>query len=56
MPVLVEIVVTTYVLKAIVAAADTPLVYLASRWKHAGVIPPIDADDDVGGAQDGGRR
>lgn len=27
-----EIVITTYVLKALVAVADTPLVYLARRW------------------------
>ena len=36
--VLVEIVVTTYLLKVIVAIADTPLVYLASSWKMRGVI------------------
>lgn len=36
--VLVEIVVTTYVLKAVVAVADTPLVYLASRWYRRGVV------------------
>lgn len=33
-----EIAVTTYVLKWIVAAADTPLVYLAARWKRNGNI------------------
>lgn len=44
-PVLVEIVVTTYVLKAIVAVADTPLVYLASRWRSRGLIPGIRDDD-----------
>ncbi|MFW5683532.1 MAG: queuosine precursor transporter [Spirochaetota bacterium] len=37
-PVLLEIVVTTYVLKAIVALADTPLVYLASGWKRRGIV------------------
>ncbi len=36
--VLLEIIVTTYVLKAIVAAADTPLVYLASRWQRKGLV------------------
>ncbi|MFW5685927.1 MAG: queuosine precursor transporter [Spirochaetota bacterium] len=35
-PILVEIVVTTYVLKAIVAVADTPLVYLANHWHRSG--------------------
>ncbi|TVQ40278.1 MAG: VUT family protein [Spirochaetaceae bacterium] len=30
--VLLEIVITTYLLKAIVAVADTPLVYVAGRW------------------------
>lgn len=44
-PVLVEIVVTTYVLKAIVAVADTPLVYLASRWHARGVIPAVASDE-----------
>ena len=33
-----QIVLSTYVLKWIVAAADTPLVYLAARWKAAGII------------------
>lgn len=33
-----EIVVTTYILKVIVAATDTPLVYLAQRWKARGKI------------------
>ena len=37
-PVLVEIIITTYVLKAIVAVADTPLVYLASHWHRKGVV------------------
>jgi uncharacterized integral membrane protein (TIGR00697 family) len=36
--VLVEITITTYVLKALVAVADTPLVYLAARWHRRGVI------------------
>ena len=30
--VLIEIVITTYVIKAVVAVADTPLVYIARRW------------------------
>ncbi len=34
-----QIVVSTYVLKWIVAAADTPLVYLAAGWKKKGIIP-----------------
>lgn len=38
-PVLAEIALTTYLLKAIVAVADTPLVYLARAWKDAGRIP-----------------
>jgi len=33
-----ELVITTYVLKWIVAAADTPLVYLAARWMRKGRI------------------
>jgi hypothetical protein len=33
-----EIMLTTYALKLIVAAADTPLVYLARRWKDRGRI------------------
>jgi uncharacterized PurR-regulated membrane protein YhhQ (DUF165 family) len=33
-----EIALTTYLLKALVAAADTPLVYIARRWKDRGVI------------------
>lgn len=37
--VLIEIVATTYVLKWIVAALDTPLVYLGRRWWNAGVVP-----------------
>ncbi|MFO8065524.1 MAG: queuosine precursor transporter [Spirochaetota bacterium] len=32
LPVFFEIVVTTYVLKVLVAAADTPFVYVATRW------------------------
>lgn len=39
--VLLEIVVTTYVLKAVVAAADTPLIYLAKRWHQKGVIGEV---------------
>jgi len=33
-----EIAASTYVLKWIVAAADTPLVYIAARWKRVGRI------------------
>ena len=33
-----EIALTTYVLKAIVALLDTPMVYLARRWKDGGAI------------------
>ena len=36
--VLVEIVVTTYLLKLIVAALDTPLVYLARMWRDRKVV------------------
>ena len=36
--VLLEIVVTTYVLKAVVAVADTPLIYLAKRWHQSGAV------------------
>ncbi len=38
LPVLLEILITTYVLKLIVAAADTPFVYLATRWVRDGAI------------------
>lgn len=37
--ILLEIIVTTYVLKALVAFADTPLVYLASFWSRRRVVP-----------------
>lgn len=40
--VLVEIVITTYVLKALVAVLDTPLVYLARRWHDRGVTAGVD--------------
>jgi uncharacterized integral membrane protein (TIGR00697 family) len=33
MQVLIEIAVSTYLLKWIVAVLDTPFIYLASRWK-----------------------
>lgn len=36
--VLVQIVVTTYVIKVIVALADTPLVYIARNWFQRGLI------------------
>ena len=37
-PVLLEIALTTYVLKAVVALADTPMVYIARRWKDRAII------------------
>ena len=37
-PVVLEIALTTYLLKVVVAAADTPLVYIARRWKDRGVV------------------
>ncbi len=37
-PVLIEIVVTTYLLKWVVALADTPFIYIARKWKDRGVI------------------
>lgn len=39
--VLLEIIITTYVLKAVVAAADTPLIYLARHWYLGGVIREV---------------
>lgn len=36
--VLLEILLTTYVLKLLVAAADTPFVYWATRWVRRGVV------------------
>lgn len=42
--VLVEIVVTTYVLKLLVALLDTPLIYLAERWR-AGALFRSDESD-----------
>jgi uncharacterized integral membrane protein (TIGR00697 family) len=36
--ILIEIVGTTYVLKWIVAAADTPFIYLARKWKNSNRI------------------
>lgn len=45
--VLLEIVVTTYVLKALVAVADTPLVYLASRWRARGLVPGMESDENT---------
>lgn len=40
--ILLEILLTTYVLKVMVAAADTPLVYLAARWYRRGVVREVD--------------
>lgn len=36
--VVLEIALTTYVLKVVVAMADTPLVYIARRWKDRGLV------------------
>ncbi len=44
--VLLEILLTTYVLKIIVAAADTPFVYLATRWVRHGLITETAAVSD----------
>ncbi|MCF7936605.1 MAG: queuosine precursor transporter [Synergistales bacterium] len=38
-PVLLDILLTTYLLKLVVAAADTPLVYIARRLRDRGSIP-----------------
>lgn len=37
-PVLIEILITTYLFKWIVAAADTPFIYLARSWKDRGLV------------------
>lgn len=37
--VLIQIIITTYLLKWLVALADTPFIYLAGTWKRKGVIP-----------------
>ena len=42
-PVVLQIILTTYVIKVVVAAADTPLVYVSRRWHDTGRIPAIDA-------------
>ena len=39
LPVVVEIELTTYLLKAIVALLDTPMVYIARRWRDRGIVP-----------------
>lgn len=36
--VLIEILLTTYLFKWIVAAADTPFIYIAGRWKDRGIV------------------
>jgi queuosine precursor transporter len=36
--VLLQIVVSTYLLKLITAAADTPFIYLARSWKERGIV------------------
>jgi hypothetical protein len=40
-----EIVLTTYLLKVVVAAADTPFVYLATWWVRRGKVAAGDAGD-----------
>ncbi len=37
-PVLAQIMITTYLLKWVVALLDTPFLYLAKRWKSKGII------------------
>ncbi len=37
-PVLIEILITTYLFKWLVAVADTPFIYLASSWKEKGKV------------------
>ncbi len=39
--VLVDIIITTYLLKFVVAVLDTPFLYLARRWHDKGIIPGI---------------
>jgi len=46
-----EIVLTTYLLKVVVAAADTPFVYLATWWVGRGTVAGGDPDD--GGSPSG---
>ena len=36
--ILTEIALSTYLLKWVVAAADTPFIYLAKRWKQRKVV------------------
>ena len=53
-PVLIQIVITTYLFKAVVAFADTPVLYLAARH-----ITPAEVETDVetaGAAEDGEPR
>ncbi len=38
MEVLIQIIASTYLLKWAVAAADTPFIYLARRWKDRGIV------------------
>lgn len=38
LPVVLEIALTTYLLKAIVALLDTPMVYVARRWKDRAIV------------------
>ena len=38
LPLLIEVTITTYLFKWIVAAADTPFLYLARSWKDRGIV------------------
>ena len=41
MPVLLEILLTTYLFKWIVAVCDTPFIYIAKIWKEKKLIPSV---------------
>jgi uncharacterized integral membrane protein (TIGR00697 family) len=41
LPIVLEILWTTYIIKLLVAAADTPFLYIARRWKHTSKVPPV---------------
>lgn len=43
-PVLFEFIISTYVLKFIVALCDTPFVYIAAYWKKNGKIKELDSE------------
>lgn len=46
-PVLIQIVLSTYLLKVIVAVADTPFIYLATRMKAGGAVDRRAVDRDA---------